>query len=132
MEKEIINLYKKFINIKQKGWIKSIRKGNNGVGLTFEYLLGIQQNELQIPDYNGIEIKTKRMSSRSYLILFSCTPTGPNYHELEIIKNMYGYPHKLLPQYKVLNNSVYANRENKIGSNFYFKLDVDRISKKYI
>lgn len=122
MQKEIFNLYEQFINIKRRGWIESIRKGNNGVGLTFEHLLGIPQNELEIPDYNGIEIKTKRMSSRSYIILFSSTPTGPNYHESEIIKNRYGYPHKLLPQYNVLNNSVYANRINKIGCKFYFKL----------
>lgn len=131
MKKEILDLYEKFVDIKERGWIKSIKNGNNGVGLTFEHLLGIQQNELEIPDYNGVvEIKTKRKTSCSYIILFSCTPTGPNYHEVEMIKNRYGYPHKLLPQYKVLNNSVYGNRKNKIGCNFYFKLDVDRVSKK--
>lgn len=130
MKKEIDNLYEKFINIKQRDWIKTIREGNNGVGLTFEYLLGIGQNELEIPDYNGIEIKTKRVSSHSHIILFSCTPTGPNYHEVEIIKNTYGYPHKLLPMYNILNNSVYANRKNKIGSNFYFKLEIDKTEKK--
>lgn len=130
MEKEIFYFRNKFQEIKKLGWIKSVNAGNNGIGLTFEKLLGIEQNELEIPDYNGIEIKTKRNYSKCYITLFSCKPEGKFYHEVERIKDTYGYPHKKYPQYKVLNNSVFANTKNKIGINYYFKLDVCRKDNK--
>lgn len=119
-----------FVKIKEKGWIKSLYKGNNGIGLTFESLLGIDKNELEIPDYNGIELKTKRYSSFSYITLFSCKPEGRYYHEVERIKDKYGYPHKTLKQYKVLNNCVYCNIKNRIGMKYYFQLEIDRKNKR--
>lgn len=56
-------------------------KGYNSIGVTFEQLLGIEQNELEIADYEGIEIKTKRYNSKSYITLFSYAPEGNCYHE---------------------------------------------------
>lgn len=130
MKKQVKKLNEEFIKIKEKGWVKSLNKGNNGIGFTFEALLGIPKNELEIPDYNGIELKTRRYSSTSYIILFSSKPEGKYYHEVQRIKDRYGYPHSKFKQYKVLNNSVYANRLNKVGQNFYFKLDVDKTQRK--
>ena len=127
---EINYLIKEFERIKKMEWVKSTNKGNGGIGLTFEKLLGIDKNELEIPDYNGIEIKTKRYSSNSYITLFSCKPEGKHYHEVKRIKDKYGYPHKKFRQYKVLNNSVYGNVKNKIGVFYYFKLKVERKEKK--
>lgn len=130
MKNQINILYEKFLEIKKIGWIKNKTKGNNSIGVTFEQLLGLSQNELEIPDYMGIEIKTKRYNSKSYITLFSYTPEGKYYHEVKRIKDTYGYPHKKFPQYKVLNNSVYCNKKNKIGIKFYFKLCVDKKNKK--
>ena len=70
--------------------------------------------------------------SNSYITLFSCKPEGKYYHEVERIKDTYGYPHKTLSQYKVLNNSVYSNIKNKIGNRFYFQLKVCRVKQKII
>ena len=130
MENQIIKLKEEFIKIKKMGWIKSVNRGSNGVGFTLESLFGISKNELEIPDYNGIELKARRYSSTSYIILFSCKPEGKYYHEVERIKDEYGYPHSIFNEYKVLNNSVYANKKNKIGNNYYFKLDVSRIEER--
>lgn len=130
MEHETIKLKEEFIKIKEKGWIKSSNRGSNGIGFTFESLLGIPKNELEIPDYNGIELKTRRYGSTSYIILFSSKPEGKYYHEVERIKDTYGYPHSKFKEYKVLNNSVYCNKLNKIGQKYYFKLDVDRTQRK--
>ena len=130
MKEEIKKLKEEFLKIKQKGWIKSLNSGSNGIGFTFEALLGIPRNELEIPDYNGIELKTRRYSSTSYIILFSSKPEGKYYHEVERIKDTYGYPHNKFKEYKVLNNSVYGNKVNKIGQNFYFKLDIDKVQRK--
>lgn len=127
---EIENFCRKFIEIGKLGWIKSVCGGNNGVGLTFETLLGISKNELEIPDYNGIEIKTKRKNSNSYITLFSSKPEGNFYHEAQRIKDAYGYPHRKFNEFKVLNNSVFANKFNKIGCKYYFKLYVNREKQK--
>ncbi len=124
MQKDLYDFHSKFKKIKNMGWVKSVNKNNSGVGLTLERLLGIENNEFEIPDYNGIGIKTKRSNSKSYITLFSCKPEGKYYHEVERIKDTYGYPHKILRKYKVLNNSVYGNIKNKIGTKYYFKLDI--------
>ena len=130
MEKQIKKLNEEFVKIKKMGWVKSVNRGSNGVGFTFESLLGIQKNELEIPDYNGIELKARRYNSTSYIILFSCKPEGRYYHEVERIKEKYGYPHSIFKEYKVLNNSVYANKKNKIGQKYYFKLEVSRKNER--
>ena len=129
MEKQINKLKRKFINIKDKGWIKSIRSGNTGIGMTFEYLLGIEENNLEISDYNGIEIKTKRNYSNSYTTLFNYTPEGKHYHEIERLKNIYGYPDKDNKNYKILNNSIYSNIRTWIGTKYQFKLNVDKVNQ---
>lgn len=130
MNKEIDDLIIKFIKIKNQGWIKSIRKGNTGIGMTFEYLLETPQNNFEIPDYNGIEIKTKRSYSESYTILFNCTPEGPHYKEVERLKNKYGYPDHVLKNCKVVNNSIFANKLTSVGTHYYFKLIINREKEK--
>ncbi len=123
-------LKKKFEEIKKMGWIKSCCKGLGGIGNTFEQLLDINQNEFEIPDYNGIEIKTKRAFSHSNTSLFNCVPDGPHYHEIERLKDCYGYPDSDLKKYRVLSASVNTKDLYKVGLFFYFKLKVDREKRK--
>ncbi len=130
MKSEIIDLKNKFLLIKNSGWIKSIRSDWGGIGLTFEALLGINKNDLEIPDYNGIELKAKRAYSNTNITLFNYAPEGPHYHEVERIKNLYGYPDSVLKHYNVLNTSVSSNVQSKVGLNYYFKLRVDRNKEK--
>ena len=130
MDNIFIEIKRKFLDIKNKGWIKSVRNGSTGIGATFEYLLGMEENNLEIPDFNDIEIKTKRNYSKSYTTLFNCTPEGPHYHEIERLKDKFGYPDSVLKYCKVINNSIFCNNKTKIGANYYFNLIVDRESKK--
>ena len=120
MQKEFVELQKKFYEIKGLDWVKSDRSNFGAIGTTFEKLIGIPNNELEIPDFNQIEIKTKTKYSGSYTTLFSCTPTGPHYHEVERLKNLYGYLDSKLREYKILNTSVYSKQKNKVGLNFLF------------
>lgn len=122
-------LKEKFITIKNSGWIKSVRKGPTGVGATFEQLLGLDENNLEIPDLLNIEIKTHRNYSESYISLFNCTPEGPHYHEIERLKNLYGYPDKRLCEYKILNVSLNASHSTIVRNLYLFKLIVDREEK---
>jgi len=124
-------LKNKFEAIKKLGWIKSIRKGSTGIGATFEKLLGVNENSFEIPDFNGIEIKTKRNYSNSFTSLFNYSPEGKYSYEIEKIKDKYGYPDKIIKNYKVLNKSFYCNTKIRV-SNYYFILKVNRKSKKII
>ena len=132
MIEDIENLKTEFKKIKDKGWIKSERKDFGGVGITFEKLVGITANELEIPDFGQIEIKTKTTGSDPFITLFNCVPTGPHYHEIERIKELYGYSDGVLKDKKVLNLDIYCNKLTKGLSNFYFNMSIDSINKKLL
>ena len=53
-------LTKKLIEIKSLGFVKTVRAHQGGVGNTLEYLLGIKENNLRLPDLGDLEIKAKR------------------------------------------------------------------------
>lgn len=58
-------LLSKIREIHQLGFIKSVTKGDPGVGDTLEHALGIERNNKPTPDYKGIELKTKRIKQKS-------------------------------------------------------------------
>ena len=63
-----------FERIKRLGFIKSTRQNNKdgGIGNTFEDYLGVDENNLSDPDFEGFEVKTKRFMNKagsSYNIL---------------------------------------------------------------
>lgn len=121
----MIELQKKFQDIKNKGWIKNVGVGDGSMGKTFEYLLGREENSLEIPDFGEIEIKTKRLNSKSYISLFNMVPSGKYYHEVERLKDTYGYPDRTYPEYKVLNDSVFCTSRTTIGNRFQFMLKIE-------
>jgi len=49
----------------RRGFIRTLRPGDTGVGMTLESLLGIAANSRRSPDYKGIELKAMRRSGRS-------------------------------------------------------------------
>lgn len=75
-------LYKKFKVIQEHGWFEATSIYSREYGLKFEELLGINENEFFIPDYNGIEIKCHRSKSISKIHLFTCTPDGSSFFEI--------------------------------------------------
>lgn len=130
MTEDVLNLQKKFKKIKSLGWIESKRNGSTGVGYTFENLLNIEENSLEIPDYNSIEIKTQRIKSKSYINLFNATPNSEQLFAIENLRNNYGYPDKILKNYKILHCDVFANKLENLGSKYKTKLKTDRKNKK--
>ena len=56
---ELLDMMK---NIAAKGYIRTLRAGDTGVGFTLETLLGIPANSSKAPDYKGIEIKSGRQN----------------------------------------------------------------------
>lgn len=118
-------LKQKFEEIKKMGWVKSGRKGNTGIGYTFEKLLGKDEDALCYPDYNGIEIKTHRENSSSYVTLFNYNPIGESSYELKRLFNNYSYIHTKNNKIRALNAYVYCDYIRDVGINYKFSLKVD-------
>jgi len=76
----------RFQELKNKGFVKSLRKGPTGIGLTFETLMGVEENNLALPDINGIEIKAHRDNSKSMITLFTFNKKAWQIPPLEAIK----------------------------------------------
>jgi len=53
-------LLERLSEIAKRGFIKTMRPGDTGVGYTLESLLGIAANSSKKPDYKGIELKASR------------------------------------------------------------------------
>ena len=76
----LTELLGKFDEVKERGWIDTLRSGDTGIGYTFETLLEIKENNEQIADFKGIEIKCKgikegQTTSSSKFNLFQAGPT---------------------------------------------------------
>jgi hypothetical protein len=61
----------KFQEIKNLGYVKSMRGGPTGIGFTLETLLNLQESNLQLPDFDLIEIKSKRRNVNNLITLFT-------------------------------------------------------------
>lgn len=80
-----------------KGWLASGRQGNaGGVGNTLEDLLGIEENNLPIPNAAEWELKCQRSGTSSLTTLFHMEPSP---RALRFVPNVflpkYGWPHEL-------------------------------------
>ena len=118
-----------FNKIKAMGWIKTHRAGPTGVGKSLEDLLGIEENNLDQPDFGSYELKSKRFNSGSMLTIFTKTPQPPkaNLHLL----NKYGYQSDAYDNdEKVLHTTLTAKKFVPIsdtGSSLKIKCDDKKI-----
>ncbi len=133
INQSINDLQQKFEEIKRRGYIKGqIIKSKGSSGLTFEKLIGKENDEFQIADYNGIEIKVKnniRYSYR-YLTLFSLVPSNCFGIMLKKLRYNYGVPDKNYSDVKTLMKSVFANMKTTTENGYSFKLEIKYSEKK--
>lgn len=92
-------LIKKLKRIRDKGWIKNARPGNvGGIGNTLEDLLGIEENNLPIPNAAEWELKCQRMKTSSLTTLFHMEPSP---RVVKFVSNvllpLYGWEHQTIP-----------------------------------
>ena len=109
-------LLEKCKQINKRGFIKTLRVGDTGVGFTFESLLGIKSNSSKSPDFKGIEIKTGRESKTIRPNLFSMVPNwdiSNLKNAEEILEKRGGYSPKFGPC-KVIHHTI-SNKENSYG-----------------
>lgn len=60
-----------FKKIKAKGFVPAQRKGDTGVGHTLEQLIGLEENNIALPDLGTAELKGHRINSTSMITLFT-------------------------------------------------------------
>lgn len=126
----IKKLQKEFERISKKGYIRGIYNCSSSIGRTFENELNLQRNKEGVPDYHGIEIKTRRTYSKSAITLFNAVPDGEAPLEVERLKNTYGFPYKKDRKYKALYFDTYGNKLTFGGVKYQYKIDVDRKREK--
>jgi len=116
-------------SLKEKGFIKSKRSGDTGIGKTLEDLLGIEENNL--PSSNGVktELKSARKNGSSMLTLFTKSPLPRGINSK--LLSMYGYETVEGTGKKELHTTVSAINFNQLRGKPGFKLDI-RDDKIYL
>ena len=123
MDVEINNIIEKSLSNK---WIEAAYNGKGNCGLTLEKILNISKNNFELPDYNGIEIKTKYSKKEKYISLFHATPDS-HLFEIKKIINEYGYKDQN-NNFKKFYASLSTKKLTYIGNNI-FTLKVDNKNK---
>lgn len=98
--------------------------------MTFERAIGIIPNQFEIPDFAGIEIKTKQEFSTPYITLFSATFDGTYLFEMKRITNLYGIDDKKMSGCKTFYTVVSAKKFTYLDNGFKLKIDVDYDNKR--
>ena len=112
-------LVKKLLVIRTKGFVKTHRAHDTGIGKTIEDLLGIKENNLRLPDAGEIELKAKRIDSGSMLTVAtkSTLPNGAN----KVLFERYKYKDK--EGHWSLRSTVCGSRKNPQGLRVVFQGD---------
>jgi len=125
------------IKISKKGWCKSVKstldnRNDGAVGNTLEILLGIEENNLPIPNANDWELKGQRTKTSSLITLKHIEPSP---QASKIVSNLllpkYGWKHKeagkKYPETELsFRSTTYSSSYTSRG----FKIIVDRSLEK--
>lgn len=80
-----------FPRLRERGWVQSLRSGPTGVGHTLEQLLGLEENNIAVPDLGIIEVKAHRTTSPSMITLFTFNRKVWRMKPLDAVRS-YGTP----------------------------------------
>jgi hypothetical protein len=129
------DLIRRLKEIRDQGWIANTRPGNDGgVGNTIEDLLGIEENNLPIPNAAEWELKAQRKETSSLTTLFHMEPSP---RALKFVPSIfllrYGWRHEEAG--KKYPGSEMSFRQTITGqsrSDRGFKVVVDRSARKVL
>ncbi len=90
------SLINELIKISKSGWIENARDGNHGgIGNTLEDLLGIEENNLPIPNAAEWELKSQRLNTTSLTTLFHIEPSPRAIKFVpQVLLPKYGWEHQ--------------------------------------
>lgn len=111
--------------IRDKGFIKSHRSGDTGIGKTLEDELGIEENSVQASDIGDVELKANRLNSSRKVTLFTKSPKKRGVNN-KILRRKYGYKtaesRALNEDVLVLHSSVNGTGFNTLNGKPFMKL----------
>lgn len=76
--------------LRQRGYVVSLRRGNTGIGYTLESLLGIDENNLKLPDLGSVELKSQRNGASNRVTMFTFNRGAWKLKQRQLIET-YGY-----------------------------------------
>jgi hypothetical protein len=126
------NLIAEFKEIAAKGWIENARHGNaGGVGNTLEDLLGIEENNLPIPNAAEWELKAQRINTTS-LTTIEPSPRAIKFVP-QILLLKYGWRHQeaglKYPEKEMsFRQTIHGNSASDRG----FMVKIDRKERKVL
>ena len=129
------SLIASLIEIREKGWIPNARSGNvGGIGNTLEDLLGIEENNLPIPNAAEWELKCQRKETTSLTTLFHMEPSPRALKFVpQILLPKYGWAHQLAGDKYPGNEMSFRQTIHGLSrSDRGFKVIVDRNEKKIL
>lgn len=116
---------KEMEKIRDKGYIKSHRSGNTGIGKTLEDELGVEENSIQASDIGDVELKANRIGSNSKITLFTKSPNKRGVNN-KVLRKKYGYKtdesRELNEDIRVLHTSVNGSGFNTLNGEPFMKL----------
>jgi len=128
-------LIQALLDIRAMGWIANARPGNDGgVGNTLEDLLGIEENNLPLPNASEWEIKCQRADTRSLITLCHLDPSPRAFSLVtQLLLPKYGWPHqKAGTRYPVgemsFRQTIHAGAHSDRG----FTVKVDRAQSRVV
>ncbi|MDR2205246.1 MAG: MvaI/BcnI family restriction endonuclease [Flavobacteriaceae bacterium] len=129
------SLIEEFKKISKKGWIENARHGNaGGIGNTLEDLLGIEENNLPIPNAAEWELKSQRLNTSSLTTLFHIEPSPRAVKFVpQVLLLNYGWAHqeagKKYPENEMsFRQTIHGNSPSDRG----FMVKIDRKSQKIL
>ena len=107
--------------LKERGFVKTHRSDDTGIGKTLEDLLGIKENNFAGPDGEDTELKAARKNSSSMLTLFTKAPSprGTN----SKLRKAYGYPDENFAPKLCLHTTITSTEFNSQGFKIIGKKD---------
>lgn len=128
-------LIAEFKRIAAKGWIENARQGNaGGVGNTLEDLLGIEENNLPIPNAAEWELKAQRFNTTSLTTLFHIEPSPRAIKFVpQVLLLKYGWKHqeagkKYSESEMSFRQTIHGNSPSDRG----FMVKIDRSNSKIL
>lgn len=129
------SLTAKFKEIVAQGWIPNARHGNHGgIGNTLEDLLGIEENNLPIPNAAEWELKSQRLNTTSLTTLFHIEPSPRAIRFVpQVLLPQYGWPHgdaggKYPKNEMSFRQTIHGNAPSDRG----FMVKIDRKERKVL
>lgn len=122
-------------DIKNRGWILNARPGNaGGIGNTLEDVLGIQENNLPMPNAAEWELKCQRAGTTALTTLFHMEPSPRALKFVpKILLPNYGWKHELAGiKYPADEMSFRQTIHGLERSDRGFKVEIDRADRKIL